>query len=195
MLKKGSDLTPKLNERLKAYREDGTLDRLKEKWVDPDDSKKTMPDIPQNGPNGTLVVATSIDNEPINYLKEDRMYGMSIELIEMIARDLGYGIEYRTTNGNSLIAEVQSEKADIAANSTSITDERKKVVDITEPFYEGGVAVIVRTVGGSQATQGFFESLAAGFERTLRVSPPASSAPSLWKTAGSSYLTAWELRC
>ena len=115
VLEKGSSLTPKINKRLEAYREDGTLDRLKEKWMDADDSKKTMPDQPKDGPNGTIVVATSIDNEPINYLKDDRMHGMCIELIEMVASDLGYGIEYRTTNGGSLIAEVQSGKADIAA--------------------------------------------------------------------------------
>ena len=169
VLEKGSDLTPKINERLKVYREDGTIGRLREKWTDPDESKQTMSDIPRDGPNGTIVVATSVDNEPINYLKDDRMHGMCIELLEMIARDLGYGIEYRTTNGGSLIAEVQSGKADIAANSFSITDERKKMVDMTEPYYEGGVAVIVRTVGGSQAEQGFLEGLAASFERTFIV--------------------------
>ena len=164
VLEKDSDLTPKMNERLKAYREDGTLDRLKEKWASSDESKRTMPDMPKDGTNGTIVVATSVDNDPINYLKDDRMHGMCIELLEMIARDLGYGIEYRTTNGGSLIAEIQSGKADIAANSFSITDERKKMVDMTEPYYEGGVAVIVRTVGGSQAEQGVL----GGARRQLR---------------------------
>ena len=167
VLEKGSDLTSKINERLETYRKDGTLDRLKEKWTDSDESKKTMSDIPKDGTNGTLVVVTTIDNDPINYLKDGRVYGMCIELLEMIARDLGYGVEYRTTNAASLIAEVQSGKADIAAASFSITDERKKMVDMTEPYYEGGVAVIVRTVGGSQANQGFFEGLAASFERTF----------------------------
>ena len=167
VLEKGSDLTPKISERLEAYREDGTLERLKEKWMDPDESKKTIPDTPKDGPNGTIIVATSIDNDPINYLKDDRMHGLCIELIEMIARDLGYGVEYRTTNAGSLIAEVQSGKADIVADSFSITDERKKMMDMTEPYYEGGVAVIVRTAGGAQAEQGFIEGLAASFERTF----------------------------
>ena len=167
VLKKGDPLTSEFNKRLKAYREDGTLERLKEKWTSADDSKKTMPDAGGDAPNGTLVVATTIDNEPVNYFKDNRMHGLSIELVEMIAHDLGYGVEYRTTGVSSLMAEVQAGKANVVADSFSITEERKKMMDMTEPFYEGGVTVVVRTAGGAEANQGFFEGLAASFERTF----------------------------
>ena len=167
VLEKGAPLTAKFNERLKAYRDDGTIERLKEKWTGSDESAKTMPEPGWDAPNGTLVVATTIDNEPMNYLADNRMKGMSIEMLELVARDLGYGVEYRNTNVASLIAEVQSGKAAIVADSFSITEERKRMVDMTEPFYDGGVTVVVRTADSATAGQGFLEGIAASFERTF----------------------------
>jgi len=167
VLQKNSSLTDKINERLKAYKEDGTIERLKEKWMGADDSAKTMPAQDWDAPNGKLIVATSPDNEPINYVDGDRPCGLCIELLELIARDLGYSVEYENTNMGSLIAEIQSGKADIAAYSFSITEERKKMVDMTDPYYDGGVTVVVRTVGGEAAAPGFLEGLAASFERTF----------------------------
>lgn len=167
VLQKGSPYTQPINERLAAYREDGTLERLKAKWTGADDKAKTMPEQGWDAPNGTLVVATSVDSEPMNYIVDNRDCGMSIELLELIARDLGYGIEYRNTNAASLIAEVQSGKADVAAASCSITDERKKVVDMTEPYYDGGLIAISRIQGYAKSNGDFFESLAKSFENTF----------------------------
>ena len=168
VLPKGSPHTQELNERLKAYRADGTLDSLKEKWMGADDSKKTMPEQGWNAPKGKLTVATSIDNEPVNYIVEDRISGLCIEILEMAARDLGYEVEYRSTNSGSIIAEVQSGKADIGAYSFSITEERKKMMDMTDSYYDGGVTFLVREEGyGAGNDGGFFEGLAKSFERTF----------------------------
>lgn len=108
------------------------------------------------------------DNEPMAYLSGEEASGMCIELVYLIARDMGYGLEIGTNNVGSLIADVQSGKADIAAANFSITEERQKMVDMTEPFYDGGVVAVVRTATPSaNADQGFFEGVAASFERTF----------------------------
>ena len=169
VLPKGSALTAKINERLLAYRKDGTVEKIYDKWAGSDEQAKTIPDQDWDAPNGTLMVAMSPDNEPINYVDNDRACGMCIELLELIARDLGYGVEYRSTNTGSLIAEVESGKADLAAYSFSITEERKRMVDMTEPYYDGGIAVVVRTAEGNQVNKGFFETVSDSFERTFIV--------------------------
>lgn len=168
VLQKNSDLTDKINERLEVYRNDGTIDALKNKWMAADASGKTMPTQDWDAPNGTLKVATALDNEPMNYQINNEPAGMCIELLELIARDLGYRVEYTTTNSGSLIAEVQTGKSDVAASSCSITDERKKSVDMTEPFYDGGVTAVVRTTeAASDANEGLLERLAKSFESTF----------------------------
>ena len=167
VLPKGSSLTAQLNERLTAYHKDGTIDALVKKWTGADESAKTMPAHDWPTPNGTLVVATTVDNAPVNYYVDNEPYGLSIELLELMARDLGYDLTYRSTSSASVVAEVQSGKADIAAGSFSITDERKQVVDMSEPYYDGGVTAVVRTVGGTDSDQGFLGGLAASFRRTF----------------------------
>lgn len=171
VLQKGSSLTPQLNERLKAYHEDGTIDELSQKWTSADDATKTMPAQDWDTPNGTIVVATSVDDDPINYTVGDEPYGLCIELLELMARDLGYGLEFRYTNPSSLLAEVQTGKADIAASSFSITEERKKAVDMTEPYYDGGVTAVVRDSSASASGDGggFLAGLASSFKSTFIV--------------------------
>ena len=166
VLQKNSPLTEKFNERLRAYKSDGTIDKLKAKWTSADDSAKTMPEQGWDAPNGTLKVATSTDNEPVNYSSNGRVCGLCIELLELCARDLGYDVKYTDTNTASLISEVQSSKADLAAFSFSITDERKQKVDMTEPFYDGGVVAIAR-IEGFESNIGFFESIANSFTSTF----------------------------
>jgi len=116
VLPKNSPLTAKFNERLAAYREDGTIERLKEEWTGADDSAKTMPEQGWDASNGELVVTTTVDNDPVNYMVGDRASGMCIELLELIAKDLGYSVRYQFTNSGSIIAEIESGKADIAAS-------------------------------------------------------------------------------
>ena len=168
VLAKNSPYTKQLNERIKAYHEDGTIQELYEKWTGADDSIKTLPAQDWETPNGTLTVVVSTDSEPMAYQVGDEPTGMCVDLLLHMARDLGYGLEFRCTAAGSLIAEVQSNKADIAATCFSITEERKQMVDMTDPFYDGGIVAVVRdTSAGAAEKEGFFEGLAKSFERTF----------------------------
>ncbi len=166
-LVKDSPYTEKLNERITAYRADGTIEKLYQKWTRSDDSAKTLPEQDWKTPNGTLVVAVSPDTEPMTYQVGDKPTGMCVDLLLHIACDLGYGLEIHPTASASLIAEIQSGKADIAATCISITEERKKTIDLTVPFYDGGIVAIVRDTAGSGKEENFFEGLAKSFERTF----------------------------
>ena len=113
--------------------------------------------------------------EPSSYLIGKKPAGLAIEILQNIARELGYRLEYHPVSINALIAELQSGKADIAVSTLAITEERKRVVDMTEPFYDGGVMAVVRTTSAvAEQKAGFFERLAASFERSLVVEELAS---------------------
>ena len=168
VLKKDSPLTAQINERIEAYRADGTIEALYQKWTSSDEEAKTMPSFDGDAPNGTLRVVADGGSEPITYVVGNEVVGMCPELMGMIAQDLGYKLEYHLASLSSLISEVESGKADIAMECFSITEERKKVVDMTEPFYDGGLSAVVRLQGGETTSeQGFFEGLGASFERTF----------------------------
>lgn len=169
VLAKGSPYTELINERIRAYREDGTLEALYKKWTGADESAKTMPKQDWEAAKGTLTVAASADSEPMAYQVGSKVCGMGVEMLYLVARDLGYGITVRSMAPVSLINEVQSGKADIATSCFSITEERKKMVDMTEAFYDGGIVAVTRTNAVAAAGEGedFFTGLAKSFERTF----------------------------
>ncbi len=168
VLAKNSPYTAMFNERLAAYREDGTIEELYKKWTSTDDTNKTLPEQDWDTSKGTLSVAVGADSEPMAYQIGETPSGMTVDLLCHIFRDLGYGMETKSLASGSLIAEVQSGKADVATSCFSITEERKKMVDMTEPFYDGGIVAVVRdTAAVAEEEQGFFEGLAASFERTF----------------------------
>ena len=166
-LRKNSPLTDEVNRRLEEMRDDGTLERLYEKWTGADDAAKTMPELSGDAPNGTLTVVTNGDTEPMTYVSGDDVIGMCPEVMSVIVNDMGYRLEYRLCNTASMMAELESGKADIAMSCLSITDERKEKVDMTVPFYDGGVVALTRIKGGAQSEQGFFAGLADSFTRTF----------------------------
>lgn len=161
VLQKGSPLTAQFNEIIARMREDGTIDEINEKWTGSDDSVKVMPEQDWDAPNGTIVVAANPEVEPSCYFADNEIVGFSVEILFNIARELGYHVDTKEVSMASLIAEVQSGKADVGCSCLSITEERKKVVDMTEAYYDGGVTAVVRAnTSAASAAQLEYNSIA-----------------------------------
>ncbi len=80
----------------------------------------------------------------------DRLSGFSIDLWAEIAR--GMGAEYALNKRDSvkdLLGAVGSGAADLAIAAISITSEREKLYDFSQPIYEGGLQVLTRVEGDS----------------------------------------------
>lgn len=147
VLQKGSPLTSKVNSALATLKADGTLDEMKKRWMGSDDSVKVMPDIESSGANGTLLVAYDKAYEPMEYVDADgREKGYELEMMLRVGKILGMKVEFVTMDTSGLIPMIRSGKADAAVGSFSITEERKEIVDMSDPEYEGGVYFIVRKV-------------------------------------------------
>tara|TARA_R110002124_G_scaffold63350_43_gene173550 strand:- start:15831 stop:17012 length:1182 start_codon:yes stop_codon:yes gene_type:complete len=74
--------------------------------------------------------------------------GMAVELWEEIASGLGYAstyVDYPTIGG--LIAASEAGQIDIAVSNISITEERATTVDFTQPWFDGGLRVMVDESG------------------------------------------------
>ena len=160
VLQKDSPLTAQFNEIIARMREDGTLDEINQRWTGSDDSVKVMPEQDWDAPNGTIIVAANPEVEPSCYLADNEIVGFSVEILYNIARELGYHVDAREVSMASLIAEVQSGKADVGCSCLSITEERKKVVDMTESYYEGGVTAVVRANASEAPAQLEYNSIA-----------------------------------
>lgn len=85
--------------------------------------------------------------------------GMSIDLWREIARDLNLQYEFREVDIAEMLKGVQDGSLDAAVAALTITAERERVLDFTQPFYTTGLGIAVprRAVdaGWLQVVRGF----------------------------------------
>jgi len=141
------------------------------KWTGADDSVKTLPEQDWPGKNGTVRVAACDTLEPMSYVGEDNsLKGFDLEIILMVARELDVKVEFTGMEFSSILAAVQSGKADIGAGSIIITEERAEAVDFME-YYPAAFVLIVRAVTNSDTEtmtdNSILNSIRDSFEKTF----------------------------
>ena len=102
------------------------------------------------GKEKKLVVVTNAAVPPYEYVVNRKIEGIDPHIIRQIADRLGYTVEIQDMSFDSVIAAVQSGKADIAASGITVTEERKKQVAFSHPYVVAEQVIIVpKTSAGS----------------------------------------------
>ncbi len=169
-LPKGSDLTEQLNAVIAKFRADGTMDEIRDNWLGEDESKKVVPELDFSSATQTLRVACDNTTVPMCYAGDDgSAMGYDIEMLSRIAQAIGKKVEFIPVNFDAIIPMVQSGKADVGIGCMVITDERKETVDMTDGYYDGGIAVVVRAVNAAAPAQqgSFWDGLKQSFIRNF----------------------------
>jgi glutamine transport system substrate-binding protein len=81
---------------------------------------------------------------PFEFQKDGKYVGIDIDLLNAIAKAEGFEVEIKPMNFKGIIPAVNAKQLDGAIAGISITDERKKVVDFSEPYYQAGLSLVVR---------------------------------------------------
>ncbi len=171
-LQKDSPLTDPISAIIERFQADGTLDALEKEWMGADDSAKAVDVGEYDAPNGVLRYAHDSTMEPMSYVGDDgSSMGYEVELVALIARELGMELEITQGNFSGIMAMLQSGMVDIISSSISITDERRESIDFPTAHYTGGVSLLVRAEDLGQAAEaediGFFAGLAGSFYRNF----------------------------
>lgn len=92
-----------------------------------------------------LRVATEPSFPPFEFQKEGSkdFTGFDIELIRALGTKAGYKVEVLNMGFDALIPALQAGNIDAAVSGMTINEERKKVVDFTDPYYDAGLIVVV----------------------------------------------------
>jgi ABC-type amino acid transport substrate-binding protein len=78
---------------------------------------------------------------------DDAWTGLSVELWERIASELGLSYRYvQAVTVSDLLAGTESGKFDIGVGAITVTAERERRLDFTQPFYTTGLGIAVPTV-------------------------------------------------
>jgi ABC-type amino acid transport substrate-binding protein len=146
-----------------------------------------------NGGGEKLTVGSDIPYPPFEQGKAPNYEGFDIELMEAIGDHIGREVEFQDTSFDTIFRDLAQGKFDAVASAATITDEREKTVDFTNPYYFSEQAILVKegsdidsvrklsgtTVGVQQGTTGeefVEESGDAGEIRPYPQGPDAVSA-------------------
>ena len=111
---------------------------------------------------GTLIVASDLDFEPLGFLKNGKPAGFDVDLSNEIAKRLGLTCEYLEPQVFDDIIPLikKGGTADIGVSAFSITDDRRKEIDFTDPYLDSGLAIAVKKtlgiVGTEESNEGDF---------------------------------------
>ncbi|MCI6172690.1 MAG: basic amino acid ABC transporter substrate-binding protein [Clostridiales bacterium] len=117
---------------------------------------------------GKIQMTTNAEFEPFEYKDGDEIVGIDIDLSQAIADKLGVKLEVSDIAFDSLIPSMNAGKADFIAAGMTATEDRKKNVDFSDPYFNASQAIIVakdsdiktredlngKTVGVQQGTTG-----------------------------------------
>ena len=144
--KDNKDLTEKINGALAELKEDGTLDQITANYIG-DDTKGTCPyESPENvdRSNGTLTMATNAAFEPYEYYEGNEIVGIDADMAQALCDKLGYELKIEDMEFDSIINAVQSGKADMGVAGMTVTEDRLKNIDFSDPYTTATQVIIVR---------------------------------------------------
>lgn len=92
-----------------------------------------------------LVVVTEATFPPFDTTDDDgNIAGFDMDLMQAIAEDQGFEIEFKDIGFDSLIPALQSDEGDIiAAGMNSQDPERREKVDFAEPYFDSQLVLVV----------------------------------------------------
>ena len=130
---------------LEAMKKDGRYDDMKNRWFPEKGKPAKMPVMEWEAPNGVLHFGTNAVTEPFSFVDDtQQIVGFDIEFVSLLAQSLGMKLEIHNMEFGSLIASLLSQKTDIIGACMTITEERAQSVLFTDPYYTGGIAVVVQ---------------------------------------------------
>lgn len=134
------ELRKKFNEFLKKIKSNGVYDDIIKRWIT--EGNTVMPVIENSQTNGVLTVGIMGDKGlPFVTLKNNKLVGFDIEYAERFAAYLGKKLKLLDMDFGSLIAAAATGKIDMISCTVVITEERKKQIDFSDPYYMLGASM------------------------------------------------------
>ncbi len=140
------DLKLAIDRRIAELRESGMLASMNDYWFPASGEQPHTPNVIVEVQDGKSVSLATFPNvEPFSFRdRNGRVAGYDIELAGYIAQVLHAELLIREMEFEELIPAVANGRVDMAAAFLTKTPERMKHVLFSEPYYNGGIAVVVR---------------------------------------------------
>ncbi|CAA9325994.1 MAG: ABC transporter, substrate-binding protein (cluster 3, basic aa/glutamine/opines) [uncultured Nocardioidaceae bacterium] len=99
---------------------------------------------------GKLTVCTHLPYEPFQYQEDGQIVGFDVDMVDLVAKELG--VEQTIVNTPFETIEtgqaMSTGKCDLAAAGMTITEERSRVMDFSDPYFNATQALLVQKGAG-----------------------------------------------
>jgi ABC-type amino acid transport substrate-binding protein len=140
-----------------------------------------------------VVVATDATWAPFEFVDEKTkdIVGFDIDLMNAIAKEGGFQVEYKNVPFDPLLAGMASGQYDAAISSITITDERSKNMLFSAPYFAAGQLVVVQNANTTIKSQADLKGKKVGAQVGTTGADEAQNLGATLKTyddIGSAYL-------
>lgn len=100
----------------------------------------------------TLLVGTDAGLAPFEFKdpKTEQIVGFDIDIIKAVAKAVGDEAKIQNMQFAGIIPALQTNMIDVAIAAITITDERKKQVLFSDPYYDVGLAMVIEVENESK---------------------------------------------
>jgi polar amino acid transport system substrate-binding protein len=162
-------LREEFNQFLAEIKSNGVYDDWYKRWFK--DSNYEMPVIENSKTSGQIVIGIVSDKGyPFTVIKDNKLVGSDIELAERFGAYLQKEVVFSDMEFGSLIAAVSTSKVEMIVSTIMITEERKKQVDFSDPYFELSACVMgAKKETATAQPPSFLQSVSDGFYNNIIV--------------------------
>ena len=91
-----------------------------------------------------LIVALEAGFAPYEYLDNNNIVGVDIDIANAISKELGKEVEIKNLTFDGALLAVSQGKVDMAISGISISEERKKTMDFSEYYVTSDLIMLVK---------------------------------------------------
>jgi ABC-type amino acid transport substrate-binding protein len=97
------------------------------------------------GVQGKITVASNIAYPPFEFSPKGKPKGFDIDLMNEIARRAGFEVRYENVQFDSILRGLDADLFDASISAMSITTEREKQLDFSDPYFNADQALLVES--------------------------------------------------
>jgi cystine transport system substrate-binding protein len=95
--------------------------------------------------NGVINVGLEGTYPPFSYVDDNgKLAGFEVEFSEALAKELGVTAKLQPTKWDGILAALESKRLDVVINQVTISEERKKKYDFSEPYTVSGIQALAQ---------------------------------------------------
>jgi polar amino acid transport system substrate-binding protein len=137
----------------------------------------------------TLRVGSDTTSPPMEFIDPatGAIVGFDVDVVNAICERINCKAEFVTTGWDGIFAALQEGQFDLVASGVSITEDRQKVMDFTEPYIVNGQAILVRAADAALTVDDFKDG-----KRKLSAQANTTDAATAGEIAGNENVQAYD---